>query len=55
MGLGVVFAALLLVWEEVSVTVHGVATFNNTFWFTLFSLSALALFAYMVFKAPDNG
>lgn len=54
MGIGVVFAALLLAWEEVSVTLHGYGTFAQTLPFTLFSLLAILLFGIFVLRAPDN-
>jgi len=54
MAVGVLLAAMLLVWEEVGITVRGSSSVSNTFWFTIFSLGAIALFAYMMMKAPDN-
>ncbi|MEM3671409.1 MAG: hypothetical protein QW767_06675 [Thermoprotei archaeon] len=54
MGIGLAAAALLLVWEELEVTLHGTATFAQTAGFTVFSLAALAVFAAAVLKAPDN-
>ncbi|MEM0075587.1 MAG: hypothetical protein QXT39_06610 [Conexivisphaerales archaeon] len=54
MGIGMLLAALLLVWEELSVTLHGAATFSSTFWFTLFSIIAMIIFAYAIHIAPDN-
>lgn len=55
MGLGVLLAALFLVWEEVDLTLHGVGTFGDTVWFTVFSLLAIAIFSILVLRSPDNG
>lgn len=54
MGIGVALAAALLVWEEVSVTLHGYGTFAQTLPFTVFSLLAILLFAIFILRAPDN-
>jgi len=54
MTLGVVLAAILLVWEEFSVTLHGEASFYPTLGFTSLSLLAILLFAVLMLKAPDN-
>jgi hypothetical protein len=40
-GVGLQVAALLLVWEELSVMLHGEASFSQTFWSTMFSIVAL--------------
>lgn len=53
-GIGLLVAALLLVWEGLSVMLHGEASFSQTFWFTMFSIVALAIFALAMLKAPDN-
>ncbi|MEM0117826.1 MAG: hypothetical protein QXX17_01930 [Conexivisphaerales archaeon] len=54
MGLGVLFAALLLIWEEVSITTRGISSEASTFWFTAFSLLAIAIYSVAVLAAPDN-
>lgn len=54
MSIGLLAAALLLVWEELSVTLHGSATLGQTIWFTVFSLAALLIFYIAILKAPDN-
>lgn len=54
MGIGVILAALLLIWEEVSVTTRGMASFASTFWFTALSLIAIMIYSVAVMKAPDN-
>jgi len=54
MGLGVILAALLLVWEEVSITARGISSEASTFWFTTFSLLAILIYSIAVLRAPDN-
>ncbi|MEM0120200.1 MAG: hypothetical protein QW514_07475 [Thermoprotei archaeon] len=55
MGLGVLFAAVFLAWLEIDLTLRGAGSFRDTFWFTLFSLIAIAIFSLLVLRSPDNG
>lgn len=54
MGLGVLLAALFLVWLELDLTLKGMGVFGQTVWFTVFSVLAIAVFVALVARAPDN-
>ncbi|MDG6933159.1 MAG: hypothetical protein JRN68_00505 [Nitrososphaerota archaeon] len=54
MALGVLLAAMLLVWEEVGITLRGSSSFSNALWFTVFSLLAILVFVVFMARAPDN-
>lgn len=54
MGVGVLLAALLLVWEEVTITARGISSEADTVWFTVFSLLAILIYSLAILMAPDN-